>query len=183
MEKEKFCEKCGKPMLNNAVMCMSCGAKVKKPIFKEWWFWLIIAVVIIALGNAGNNSTETPTNNEQPSQTQQTMPAENITYEVYTVSQLLDDLANNALKAEETYKNKHVEITGTLSNIDSDGSYISLSPTNNSFTLVNVQCYIKNEEQKARILELEKGDTVTIKGKIKSIGELLGYSIDIHAVN
>ena len=30
--------------------------KVKKPIYKKWWFWLIIAVVVIgALGNRGGN--------------------------------------------------------------------------------------------------------------------------------
>ena len=47
--------------------------KVKKIIFKKWWFWLIIVVVIIAIANSGDdkpqkvseNPTPTPTANEE----------------------------------------------------------------------------------------------------------------------
>lgn len=34
---------------------------IKKPIYKKWWFWLIIAfIVILALGSSGENTTEQP---------------------------------------------------------------------------------------------------------------------------
>ena len=51
------------------------------------------------------------------------------------------------------------------------------------FTIQDVQCYIKNDEQKAQVANLSKGDVITVKGKIKSIGELMGYSLDIDSIN
>ena len=36
-------------------------------------------------------------------------------------------------------------------------------------------CYIKDDEKNV-------GDTVTVKGKVKSIGEVLGYQLDIKEV-
>ena len=47
------------------------------------------------------------------------------------------------------------------------------------FEIIGVQCYIKNDDQKAKISSLTKGDTVTLKGKCTDVGEVLGYSLDI----
>ena len=95
---------------------------------------------------------------------------------------MLDDLENNAMKAEKTYQDKKIEITGKIANFDSDGSYITIEPVDGEFTWTTVMCYIKNKAQEEFLLSKSKGDTVTIKGKIKSIGEVLGYSIDIAEV-
>lgn len=36
------------------------NGKVKKPIFKKWWFWLIVAIVVFAgIGSNSNSKTET----------------------------------------------------------------------------------------------------------------------------
>ena len=43
-------------------------------------------------------------------------------------------------------------------------------------------CYIKTEAHEEFLIEKNVGDTITIKGKVKSIGEVLGYSIDIDEV-
>ncbi len=181
MSKEKMCKNCNKPIDKNAVICTSCGVKIKKLIFKKWWFWIIIGVVVIAVASSGGGDSEN--NKVQNTETQQQTSSQPIEYTAYSVSELVDDLEANALKAEEKYKDKYVEISGRLSVIDSDGKYISLSPTDNEFCLTNVQCYIKNDEQKAQIIELSKGDILTIKGKIKSIGEVLGYTLDIDSIN
>lgn len=37
--------------------------KVKKPIFKKWWFWLIVAIVVFA-GIGGNSNSKTETKKE-----------------------------------------------------------------------------------------------------------------------
>ena len=181
MAKEKTCKNCGQSVDKKAVVCTSCGVKIKKPIFKKWWFWVIIVVAVIAIASSGGNDSEN--NIENNTNTQQTSQTETIEYTPYSVSELVNDLEENALKAEEKYKDKYVEITGKLSVIDSKGKYISLSPTDNDFCLTNVQCYIKNDEQKSKVLEVAKGDTLTIKGKIKSVGEVLGYSLDIDSIN
>ncbi len=62
MSKMIRCKTCGNEMDKNAKACPSCGAKNKKPIFKRWWFILIVLVVIIGAlaprGNKGKNTTD-----------------------------------------------------------------------------------------------------------------------------
>lgn len=46
------CKECGKEISAKAPACPNCGAKNKKPIFKRFWFWLIVIFAIFAfLGN------------------------------------------------------------------------------------------------------------------------------------
>jgi aspartyl/asparaginyl-tRNA synthetase len=94
----------------------------------------------------------------------------------------MDDLDKNALKAEKKYNDQYVELTGKLSNIDSSGKYISLNPSDDRFTIIGVMCYIKNDTQSDKVMEMEKGQSVTLKGKIKSVGEVMGYSLDIDEI-
>ena len=57
MAKEKICKNCGQPVDKKAVVCTSCGVRIKKPLFKKWWFWVIIAIVAIVIGTSGNTNT------------------------------------------------------------------------------------------------------------------------------
>ena len=74
----KFCPNCGAPAVNvqetqpvnnvqNAQQTVNYGQppiqsfqKIKKPIYKKWWLWVIIAVVVIGvIANLGDNSNTT----------------------------------------------------------------------------------------------------------------------------
>ena len=144
-------------------------SKSKKPIYKRLWFIILIVVVIIGVvGAAGSGEDK--------------VESEQIVYSQYDVSTLLTDLDENALKAAETYEGQYVSLTGEIGTIDSSGKYIDLFPTDDEWAIIGVQCYITNEEQKAAIMELSTGDTVTIEGKITSVGEVLGYSLDIDMI-
>ena len=56
-------------MSKKLTTCKACGqeivksAKNKKPIFKKWWFWAIIVVLIIAIGTSGNDTDSGNTSN------------------------------------------------------------------------------------------------------------------------
>ena len=50
------------------------------------------------------------------------------------------------------------------------------------FTLANVQCYIKGDEQLDKVKEMEIGDTVTVKGKITDVGEIMGYELKVDSI-
>ncbi|MBE7044646.1 MAG: hypothetical protein E7397_03885 [Ruminococcaceae bacterium] len=191
-QKTTLCKTCNHEIAKSASVCPNCGAKIKKPFYKKWWF--IVVVVIVILSAVANSGDDTPTSNTPPvetvtentsqpisSETPTEAPTEapTIEYTAYSVSQLLDDLESNALSAEKKYDGQYVELTGKINVIDSDGDYISLVPSNSDFSIISVQCYIKNEEQLNKVLELSKGDTITLRGKIKSVGEILGYSLDI----
>ena len=185
------CKHCGAEIAASAKVCPQCGGKNKKPLYKRPWFIAVIAIIIIgAIGSAGGDKTSNEakkndtqvttsgnTNNTQPeSETPE------ITYTAYAVSELMDDLNSNALKAADKYKDQYVELTGRLNVIDSSGKYISIVSTEDEFAILGVQCYIKSEEQKSAVMDMSIGDTLVVKGKIKDVGEVMGYSLDIDEV-
>ena len=49
------CKVCDKEIAKNAKTCPNCGAKNKKPIYKKWWFWVLL-VLFIALVSPSNES-------------------------------------------------------------------------------------------------------------------------------
>lgn len=180
MEKLTKCGSCGNEMAKSAKVCPNCGAKNKKPFYKKWWIWGIIAVVIIAVGASSGGDK---TNIAQTDPSSAVEKTEAITYEVVDLSSMIEDLKNNALKAKNEYQDKYIEVTGKIKNFDSDGQYISIEPTTaDMWNFDSMMCYIKDENQKSFLLEKNVGDTVTIKGKVKSIGEVLGYQLDIKEV-
>lgn len=190
-----ICKKCGNEVDKKAVICTNCGCKIKKPIYKKWWFWVIIVIVLMALGGAlGSEDSISSDNSTKESMTisQETTvseekktdnKAEEIFYESVDLQTMIDDLESNALKAEKTYKNKYVEITGEISNFDSSGKYINIKTDTDAIDFTNIMCYIKKDSQRDFLMEKSTGDTVTIKGKVISVGEVLGYSINIAEVS
>lgn len=172
----KKCSACGAEISKSAKVCPQCGQKNKEPT------WMIILGVIVVIAifasiGGGSESTTSTTNTESKTAEQQT-----IEYMPVTVATLIEELESNAMKAENTYNKKYVEITGKLNNIDSSGSYISLYPGRSDFELTGVQCYIKNQDQTNKVMEMNIGDTVTLRGKIKSVGEIFGYGLDIESI-
>lgn len=136
----------------------------------------IVAIIAIILvfpdsfkgGNAGNISPNI-----------QATSGSQIQYEKVNLQAMLDELETNALRAEETYQDMYVEITGEIRNFDSDGKYISIAPYGGGILSNRFMCYLTDPTHKAFLLEKNVGDVVTIRGKITSIGEVLGYHIDI----
>ncbi len=60
------CNQCGTQF--EGKICPNCGApaetKKKKPIFKKWWFWVIVAVVAIGIIGGSGEGDETSTDND-----------------------------------------------------------------------------------------------------------------------
>jgi hypothetical protein len=183
----KSCGSCGAEIAKSAKSCPQCGAKNKKPIYKRVWFIALIAVVIIAVAvNATKGQNTNPDAQAAASAAGTAAQAEtpqDIEYTAYDVAELMNDLDANAMKAENKYNKANVEITGRLNTIDSDGKYISLVPTNEQYAIIGVQCYLKDDEQKAKVMEMSVGDTVVLKGQIKDIGEILGYTLNIDSIS
>ena len=181
------CKTCGKEMAKSAKVCPSCGAKNKKPFFTRPWFIAIVALIIIgAIASGGKSESgnttavadKTNSNNSEVKDNTAESTTIAIEYVDYTVDDLMAQLEENALKASNDHKGENVRITGKLNNIDSSGKYISLVP-NTDFAIIGVQCYIKNDETKAKVAELSKDSLVTLTGKITDVGEVLGYSLNI----
>lgn len=170
------CKKCGQEVDKKAVVCTGCGCKIKKPIYKKWWVWVIVIIVAV-IGTSGNSF------NKETSSINTSSEVEEIVYESVDLQTMFDDLSSNAMKAESQYEKKHIEFKCKISNFDSDGSYIGVESVNASeWNFTTAMCYIKNDSQKEFLIEKNVGDIITIKGQVKSIGEVMGYSIDIKEV-
>lgn len=177
------CASCGAEIATSAKTCPQCGAKVKHPVTKKWWFWALLVIVVIGIiggVSGGGKSSTGPDTTKQPSGTEQP-----ISYTHYNVTELFDALSTNAMKAQSDFKDQYVEIEGYLSVIDSDGKYIGVgaSPDDYDYFLQNVQCYLKTDEQKQQIMDISSGAPITVRGKITSVGEVLGYFMNIDSIN
>ncbi len=173
------CKKCGQEVDAKAVVCTGCGCKIKKPFYKKIWFWIVAVLIIGLIGSATGGNDNSSTTSENIAEKEQV----EITYEVMDLQTMYDDLEANAMKAESKYQDKNTEIKCRIASFDSDGGYIAVEPVGaDEWNFTTSTCNIKNNEQKEFLLEKNVGDVITIKGKIKSIGELMGYTIDIDEV-
>ena len=132
----------------------------------------------------GNSQKEEDNTSEdvvetEPTQENQQQQTEEIEYIVATVDEMYETLNDNALKAKKTYDGQYVEVTGILGTIDSNGSYICLDEMNTAYSFYSVQCFVKNDEQLDHVIEMSSGKKYTIRVKITTVGEVLGYAGDI----
>lgn len=184
MKKEKpttkICKHCQSEIPYKAKICPHCRKK-------QGANGCLTAILVVALlglagsclGSSDNNEDSKPVQKAESTVEETTQVIE---YTAYTVDEMIEDLDNNPMNASDKYKNQYIEITGKLSVIDSDGKYISLHP-NDDFAIIGVQCYLQTDEQKDIIKTLSIGDMVTLRGKCTSVGEVLGYSLDIDSID
>ena len=187
MKKEKpttkTCKHCKTEIPYGAKICPQCRKKQGMGILPKIVIGIIVIGVIgsVAGGNSDESSSASGTSSKQEAAATVAETAPEITYTSVTVTEMMDTLNANAMKASETYKGQYLEITGKLNVIDSDGKYISLVG-DGDFEITGVQCYLKTEEHKKAVMEMSIGDTVTLRGKCKDVGEVLGYTLDIDSI-
>lgn len=191
----KTCKHCATEIPYDAKVCPNCRKKVKGGKLK----WIIIALVVLviivmAAGGGSDDKKEdtapaktqeaadqTDSKEQEDAQEEEEEVEEKIEYKKYKCTELFDDLKTNALKAEKKHQDEYVEISGYLTNIDSDGSYISLGAGEDDYDYMfeDLECYVQSDEQLDVIMDLSKGDKIVVKGQISSIGEILGYDMKI----
>lgn len=109
---------------------------------------------------------------------------EDVEYKSMDISTMYEELDTNAFNAEEKYNDAYIKLKGRISVIDSDGGYISIEDVDASEwdLFETVMCDFSNDEQREILKEKSTGDIVTIEGQVYSVGEGLGYSMDIHTI-
>lgn len=176
------------PFVGIVLCIIALRSKNKKTTCAKLGIAFAIISFIIGFAVLGNSDKESESISQSSNEIVNVEPTEAptpeptevpIEYIQCTVDELMDTLESNALKAEKTYQDQYLEVTGRLAVIDSDGKYISLHPINNEWAFQGIQCSIENEEQLNHVLDLSVDDTVTVRVQCKSIGEVLGYSADI----
>lgn len=129
----------------------------------------------------GNDLTGDYSSDSQDNQDNQAVSSAQ--YETVDIQDLLDELDANALMAKQTYNGKYIEFSGKLTNIDSSGDYISVSPSNDEWSFDTIHCSVTDQSQLDVISRMNIDDTVTIRGEVTDVGEVLGYFVDIHEIS
>ena len=194
--KMTVCKSCGAQIASSAKTCPNCGAKNKKPIYKRAWFIILIILVVLGIGGAAmgggddapsdtapaaNVENDSNTGSDEGAKATEKATEKAVEYEEISADQLADDLEANAASAKDKYAGNYYAISGKLGSIDSDGSYFDID-TNDELDFTIIQCYIKDDSQLDKIKGMSKGDSIVVKGKIRDVGELMGYSIDIESI-
>lgn len=156
-------------------------AKAARPWHKKKRTWVLgagaLLVAAAAMSGGSGDSSSTSSSTDQSTQSEvQAKPM------VVTAAQMLKDLNANALKAASTYKDKYVQITGKVYNIDASGDYFSVDGVNDEFTITGIMMNI-SDEQRAEVENFEVGKTVvTVTGTVTDVGEILGYQVDVESI-
>ncbi len=104
-----------------------------------------------------------------------------VTYAPYDVDTLIFDLDNNALRAERTYLNQYVELTGVLYSVDNSGESFQVEQLDDEGGIETrgILCYIQSEDQVNQIIECNVGDQLTVRGKVTGMDEYSGYTLEL----
>lgn len=183
-----FCKKCAKPLNGNPqpqqvqpqyIPPFQQPTAPPKKKGKGCLIAVIVVLVIIAIAISSGNTKDDSTPNANENVV--TTTKENKVPIVVTVDTLVDALSENALKASTTYKGKYVELTGKVTNIDSSGDYFSLGILSDKFSLDSVLCKI-SKDQMNTVSNFKTGQKVTVIGDINSVGEVMGYTLQVETI-
>lgn len=165
----KPCRYCYSDIDENATICPVCGMKVKKPIYKRWWFivlsvWLgftILGSIIEPVDDSGEENAE----EQQTSQAQQDeSDAETVSAETPDISEYTaitaDDLRNYA-----QYMIGENIVTETEVTSKSSSALKTKFPDNDTFYFD----FVFNFTDKSKIKEIEEESTAAVAGTIKEV--------------
>lgn len=182
-EATKKCRKCQEDIPLKAKVCSKCKAKQGNWFQRHIILTVILGIILFAIINGamdGDKKSSTNSDSNTSNKTTTNVDAPKPSPIIIKTDTLVDALKENALNASNTYKDKYVEVTGRLSNIDSSGKYISLSPINDDFSFTSIMCYITPEQQSI-VAGLKKDNLVTVVGTITDVGEVMGYSLKVES--
>lgn len=151
-------------------------------MFKILKYIFIGIIVLGAIGSVMSKDSDVNSSGSSSSSSSKQVQESPKNYAEADIDILLNDVKNNAAKANKDYKGKYVKIiNGDVFNIESNARYISIEGSD-PYTLIHVQCYPKNDQVKDAMINLSKGQRITVYGKITDVGEIMGYSLDLDKI-
>jgi hypothetical protein len=143
------------------------GLKPKKKWYLRWWMFVIYAVLVLTVisslgGSKGSTSTGTQ------AATQKAAPTPALTV---TAFQMASDYKDNQVAADAKYKDKLVEISGSVDTIGEDAletPYIAFA-TENQYDVINrIQCMFGKDDS-AALSNVKKGQKITLQGTVSGM--------------
>ena len=206
------CKKCGTGLPDWANFCAQCGAKIdaeesapvpntvkatqkrkKKPVYKRWWFWSVVAIFLIAIISPGDKkqaaendlveATETNTDMYIKSEFEnETAEQKEIAAEqeipvgsnkdhpfVITANELANEINADTAAAKQKYNGKWVEITGEITGTSTSGFgygyYLYGESTTTGYRGLRIMCWCDDLPYS----ETKVGNTHTFVGQVLEI--------------
>lgn len=181
-----YCKNCGTKLPDGAKFCVNCGAKTKqespatasnstipngnatkkkKPIYKRWWFWTIIAIFVIAMFSGEDEPSaedNASTDNESivscdtEHEKQSLIGSENNPY-ILNAEEWYDD--HCAGKTQTKYLDKWVKVSGTVLTISEGGGLNGYYLTGGKGS--GLVCWVYGDK-----LEAQYGQCIEYIGKV-----------------
>ena len=143
------------------------------------WLRAMCLVMVLALFTVfalGSGSDGTSSSSKSSTTVAETKPVEYTTVEIET---LLDELSENAYNAQQKWKGQYVAINGgVISTIDASGKYFSIESKDDQYFLESIRVDIPSSIRSDVMSTISSGASVTVKGKISAVREIMGYSMD-----
>ncbi len=137
--------------------------QTKKPIYKKWWFWVGIVVVVGIIGSQAGKKGDTAGASEGAVPSSSTQPAEQSAepkaIEV-TAKDYFDAYESNEVSADAKYKGKTIAITGEVEGVSKTFGTVSVNLKAAEY-IKQIRCKLKEESDAA---SLTKGQTITLVG-------------------
>jgi len=100
-------------------------------------------------------------------------------YQTVEISKMMSDLRENVALASQHYTGMYVSLSGRLDRVDEKGKYFTIDVGD---PVKSIYCSIKDNQQWNTVGRKSMGGTVYVRGKIRTVGALMGYAIDVDTV-
>lgn len=154
------CKACTNLVSKDALVCPKCGKKLRMGT----WKGIKLAMKISVLGIIIFSIVLAIRNKERPdSSTRSVEPTDSV-----SAVSLLKSYKNNEVAADERYKGHVVRVSGVVERIGETvlgSKYVALGVDRSMW---GVQCIMENN-QKPRLLSLNKGDSVVITCRVQGL--------------
>lgn len=170
------CKVCGNELAKSAKRCPHCGAKNKRPIYKRWWFWLFIAIVLYLAVDIITARMEAKKNRESAENVYNSSATiildeidfDTVEFEEIDFREMLGALTDNPLKAER-FLDKFVVISGYFDNQLSEKSFSMTASVDRGNNEGWAFCELLSAEQSQIIGNLKGNENITVYGKVTQV--------------
>lgn len=170
------CKVCGNELAKSAKRCPHCGAKNKRPIYKRWWFWLFIAIVLYLAVDIITSRMEAKKNRESAENVYNSSATiildeidfDTVEFEEIDFREMLGALTDNPLKAER-FLDKFVVISGYFDNQLSEKSFSMTASVDRGNNEGWAFCELLSAEQSQIIGNLKGNENITVYGKVTQV--------------
>lgn len=163
------CKYCKSRVMKFGDKCPKCGKKFKKPWYLNpflWFLFICLVCGIIINFVVDYNATK------------RTMELTDIYYSPRELRDLEDILNKDPLGTETVYKNKHLDIKGTVEIIGNHNKYFTIIPDDGKKFSIEFICLASTKEFKDEVKNLRPGDKVHLLGQVTKI-DYTTYEFDI----